>query len=474
MACAMVLDPRQDFQAWLSTQGVSSRVAQVVERELGIGDYEALLACAESAQVRSELFLLARERLPFATYAVLRRAIESLASRRQDGGEASRGVDALGLQPFLSGLLDSMVVLLTTVSQELSLSAQRLSSLEPVIYGETPVEAGGSTQGYAVSELDAAERLDTSGSDSKELQVEVQNGSSQSWATGYVKAEAFSKDVPGDAENKEVRGEGHLPVEGLDSEHKGATSWMPVKMEQSLERCSVDVPDMPEEALPLDQVDGSRGCDPIDGYWTATVEDIGVCSEVGLGTLAVNRPEAAEVTWCFTMPGQTRPSQRDANWNNGSELHSAARNMQGSAPWGSGTGGARCEGSVDGGGMLAGRPQPHARSRTRIRHRQTVASGMDPAAAIEFKNPVDGRNVYTNEPREDSHSGCKSRPFQCRVCGNSFSKRYGLNVHLRTHTGERPYSCRHCGRKFSVSHNLARHMKMHSVTIGLPGCQGAM
>uniref|UniRef100_UPI00358F2F17 uncharacterized protein isoform X3 n=1 Tax=Myxine glutinosa TaxID=7769 RepID=UPI00358F2F17 len=443
MACAMVLDPRQDFQAWLSTQGVSSRVAQVVERELGIGDYEALLACAESAQVRSELFLLARERLPFATYAVLRRAIESLASRRQDGGEASRGVDALGLQPFLSGLLDSMVVLLTTVSQELSLSAQRLSSLEPVIYGETPVEAGGSTQGYAVSELDAAERLDTSGSDSKELQVEVQNGSSQSWATGYVKAEAFSKgvrrippDVPGDAENKEVRGEGHLPVEGLDSEHKGATSWMPVKMEQSLERCSVDVPDMPEEALPLDQVDGSRGCDPIDGYWTATVEDIGVCSEVGLGTLAVNRPEAAEVTWCFTMPGQTRPSQRDANWNNGSELHSAARNMQGSAPWGSGTGGARCEGSVDGGGMLAGRPQPHARSRTRIRHRQTVASG--------------------------------DKPFACWECGMRLATKYNLRVHLRRHTGERPFTCDHCGKRFSRSYCLARHRRTHIRPHGTP------
>ena len=40
---------------------------------------------------------------------------------------------------------------------------------------------------------DAAERLDASGSDSKELQVEVQNGSSQSWTAGYVKAEAFSK-----------------------------------------------------------------------------------------------------------------------------------------------------------------------------------------------------------------------------------------------------------------------------------------
>ena len=145
MACAMVLDPRQDFQAWLSTQGVSNRVAQVVERELGIGDYEALLACAESAQVRSELFVLARERLSFATYAVLRRAIEGLPSRRQDGVEAPRGVDALGLQPFLSGLLDSMVVLLTTVSQELSLSAQKLSSLESALR-ETPVEVGETTQ----------------------------------------------------------------------------------------------------------------------------------------------------------------------------------------------------------------------------------------------------------------------------------------------------------------------------------------
>ena len=152
MACGLVLDPRQDFPAWLSTQGVNSHVAQAVEQELGIGDYEALLACAESAQVRSELFVLARERLSFATYAVLRRAIEGLASRRSDAVDVAQGLEALGLQPFLSGLLDSMVVLLTSVSQDLSHSAQRLRSLEPTLYGEVAEATSSLSQGYAVSD----------------------------------------------------------------------------------------------------------------------------------------------------------------------------------------------------------------------------------------------------------------------------------------------------------------------------------
>uniref|UniRef100_UPI00358E527C uncharacterized protein isoform X3 n=1 Tax=Myxine glutinosa TaxID=7769 RepID=UPI00358E527C len=152
MACGLVLDPRQDFPAWLSTQGVNSHVAQAVEQELGIGDYEALLACAESAQVRSELFVLARERLPFATYAVLRRAIEGLASRHSDAVEVAQGFETLGLQPFLRGLLDSMVVLLTSVSQDLSLSAQRLRSLEPTLYGEATEATSSLSQGYAVSD----------------------------------------------------------------------------------------------------------------------------------------------------------------------------------------------------------------------------------------------------------------------------------------------------------------------------------
>uniref|UniRef100_UPI00358EE34C uncharacterized protein isoform X2 n=1 Tax=Myxine glutinosa TaxID=7769 RepID=UPI00358EE34C len=193
MASGLVLDPRKDFSAWLLTQGVSSRVAQVVKRELGIGDYEALLACAQSAEVRSELFMLARERLSFAAYAVLRRAIEGLVPRHQDSVEAPHGIDSPSLQPFLGSLLDSMVVLLTTVSKELSLSAKRLSSLEPVIYGQTAVEAEFTTQGYAFSELEA---MIGTGPESETRNVHIQECSSnQVLNADFVKTEPLSSEA---------------------------------------------------------------------------------------------------------------------------------------------------------------------------------------------------------------------------------------------------------------------------------------
>ncbi|XP_042875826.1 zinc finger protein 775-like, partial [Penaeus japonicus] len=52
--------------------------------------------------------------------------------------------------------------------------------------------------------------------------------------------------------------------------------------------------------------------------------------------------------------------------------------------------------------------------------------------------------------------------LQCGVCARLFSgpkRRFLLERHARTHTGERPFLCPFCPLRFSQSGNLARHAR---------------
>ncbi|CAB3234254.1 unnamed protein product [Arctia plantaginis] len=50
----------------------------------------------------------------------------------------------------------------------------------------------------------------------------------------------------------------------------------------------------------------------------------------------------------------------------------------------------------------------------------------------------------------------------CVFCGKVYSRRYGLKIHLRTHTGYRPLRCRHCLRAFGDPSNLNKHVRLHA------------
>ncbi|KAI8851144.1 hypothetical protein BC829DRAFT_387444 [Chytridium lagenaria] len=46
-------------------------------------------------------------------------------------------------------------------------------------------------------------------------------------------------------------------------------------------------------------------------------------------------------------------------------------------------------------------------------------------------------------------------------CDKTFTRRYNLQSHLRCHSGERPFNCRFCTATFSRKHDLRRHTRPH-------------
>lgn len=122
--------------------------------------------------------------------------------------------------------------------------------------------------------------------------------------------------------------------------------------------------------------------------------------------------------------------------------------------------------------MSDGRPDGHERRRKQAAH--TTASKLDidyllnsrpPSASTQ---PSSSRSVQPSRAssssshapqihihHDSSKRKSKDRPFECEICGFSFSQRSDRNKHIRTvHLGERPFTCSYCSQTFGEKGNL--------------------
>lgn len=60
-----------------------------------------------------------------------------------------------------------------------------------------------------------------------------------------------------------------------------------------------------------------------------------------------------------------------------------------------------------------------------------------------------------------SNMGTSKQGHLCIYCGKLYSRKYGLKIHIRTHTGFKPLKCKYCARPFGDPSNLNKHVRLH-------------
>jgi len=85
----------------------------------------------------------------------------------------------------------------------------------------------------------------------------------------------------------------------------------------------------------------------------------------------------------------------------------------------------------------------------------------DKKNGIEWKiTMLDG--TQTVELNMSDDLGKQKKTHVCLFCGKIYNRKYGLKIHLRTHTGYKPLKCKVCSRPFSDPSNLNKHVRLHS------------
>ncbi|KQK82667.1 PR domain zinc finger protein 13 [Amazona aestiva] len=73
-----------------------------------------------------------------------------------------------------------------------------------------------------------------------------------------------------------------------------------------------------------------------------------------------------------------------------------------------------------------------------------------------------GRGRLEALPAAAAAGGKPKTGHLCLYCGKLYSRKYGLKIHMRTHTGYKPLKCKVCLRPFGDPSNLNKHIRLHA------------
>ncbi|XP_050301417.1 histone-lysine N-methyltransferase PRDM16 [Anthonomus grandis grandis] len=84
---------------------------------------------------------------------------------------------------------------------------------------------------------------------------------------------------------------------------------------------------------------------------------------------------------------------------------------------------------------------------------------------LQNQTLANSRNVYGDNAQIESLVSSLGKAKQghiCLYCGKCYSRKYGLKIHIRTHTGYKPLRCKFCNRPFGDPSNLNKHVRLHA------------